>query len=168
MKNCQLTIPSVVFAGQGSVEKLSTIIERESAKHVLIFTDKGIRGLGLSKPAEEICGKYADVTVIEDLTAEPAVSDIERVLAEVKSQPEQLLELWLDYRKDFVLWGRSEKGLPGLIYRTLTVGVNDVSPGALRVDPGGNRGEQAVCAHIDACDMRAVFLQDTQPTDGDD
>ena len=86
MKNCQLTIPSVVFAGQGSVEKLSAIIEREAAKHVLIFTDKGIRGLGLSKPAEEICGKYADVTVIEDLTAEPAVSDIERVLAEVKSQ----------------------------------------------------------------------------------
>ena len=55
MKNCQLTIPSVVFAGQGSVEKLSAIIEREAAKHVLIFTDKGIRGLGLSKPAEEIC-----------------------------------------------------------------------------------------------------------------
>ena len=91
MKNCQLTIPSVVFAGQGSVEKLSAIIEREAAKHVLIFTDKGIRGLGLSKPAEEICGKYADVTVIEDLTAEPAVSDIERVLAEVKSQPDLIV-----------------------------------------------------------------------------
>ena len=45
-----------------------------------------------------------------------------------------LLELWLDYRHDFVRWGRTEKGLKGLMYRMLTVGANDISPKALEVD----------------------------------
>ena len=45
-----------------------------------------------------------------------------------------LLELWLDYRQDFVAWGKTEKGLQGLLYRTLTVGVTDVSAKAIKLD----------------------------------
>ena len=45
-----------------------------------------------------------------------------------------LLELWFDYRKDFVLWSQRERGFRGLLYRLLTVGVNDVSPKALHLD----------------------------------
>jgi Ni/Fe-hydrogenase subunit HybB-like protein len=45
-----------------------------------------------------------------------------------------LLELWLDYRADFVRWGRTEPGLQGLMYRMLTMGANDVSPRALAFD----------------------------------
>lgn len=45
-----------------------------------------------------------------------------------------LLELWLDYRHDFVRWGRSERGLKGWMYRVLTLGVTDVSPRALAFD----------------------------------
>lgn len=45
-----------------------------------------------------------------------------------------LLELWLDYRHDFVRWGRTEPGLKGLMYRVLTMGVTDVSPRALAFD----------------------------------
>lgn len=45
-----------------------------------------------------------------------------------------LLELWLDYRQNFVAWGRTEKGLPGFIYRTLTLGVTDVSAKAIQLD----------------------------------
>ncbi len=45
-----------------------------------------------------------------------------------------LLELWLEYRHDFVLWGRTEGGLKGLMYRVLTMGVTDVSPRALAFD----------------------------------
>jgi Ni/Fe-hydrogenase subunit HybB-like protein len=45
-----------------------------------------------------------------------------------------LLELWLEYRHDFVRWGRSEPGLKGAFYRTLTLGVNDISPKALAFD----------------------------------
>jgi Ni/Fe-hydrogenase subunit HybB-like protein len=45
-----------------------------------------------------------------------------------------LLELWLEYRHDFVRWGRAEPGLRGKFYRCLTLGVTDVSPKALRFD----------------------------------
>lgn len=82
MKSCQLTIPSVVYAGLGSVNNLEAIIERENVKSVLIFTDKGVRGVGLTAKVEEICGRV-QCRVIDDLTAEPAVSDVERVLGEV-------------------------------------------------------------------------------------
>lgn len=45
-----------------------------------------------------------------------------------------LLELWLDYRRDFVVWGKQYRGLRGLLYRIFTVGVNDISPPALKLD----------------------------------
>ncbi len=45
-----------------------------------------------------------------------------------------LLELWLDYREDFVEWAREETGLKGVIYRAFTLGVQDVSPSALHLD----------------------------------
>jgi Ni/Fe-hydrogenase subunit HybB-like protein len=45
-----------------------------------------------------------------------------------------LLELWFDYRKDFVIWGRRERGFRGALYRLLTVGVSDISPRAVALD----------------------------------
>ena len=45
-----------------------------------------------------------------------------------------LLELWFDYREDFVEWGKTEPGLPGFIYRALTLGINDVSYKAVALD----------------------------------
>ncbi|MBI5382685.1 MAG: polysulfide reductase NrfD [Opitutae bacterium] len=45
-----------------------------------------------------------------------------------------LLELWLEYRRDFVVWGQRERGFKGLLYRLLTLGATDVSPGALHLD----------------------------------
>lgn len=91
MKNGQITIPSVLFAGQGSSEKLAEILAKENVKNVLIFTDRGIRGAGLTKGVEALCGEAASVTVVDDLTAEPAVADIERVLGEVREKPELIV-----------------------------------------------------------------------------
>lgn len=45
-----------------------------------------------------------------------------------------LLELWFDYRGDFVVWARTTPGIRGLLYRLLTLGVHDVSPPALKLD----------------------------------
>jgi predicted membrane protein len=45
-----------------------------------------------------------------------------------------LLELWFDYRKDFVEWSKTERGIHGTIYRLFTLGVHDVSEPALRLD----------------------------------
>ena len=82
MKQCQLTIPGVVYAGPGSVEKISEVLQREKAQSVLLFTDKGVRGAGLTKRVEEICSSLK-LTVIDDLATEPSYQDVERVIAEV-------------------------------------------------------------------------------------
>ncbi len=45
-----------------------------------------------------------------------------------------LLEIWFDYRKDVVLWSRSEKGLRRLVHRIVTLGANDISEPSVRFD----------------------------------
>ncbi|HWH69421.1 MAG TPA: NrfD/PsrC family molybdoenzyme membrane anchor subunit [Candidatus Sulfotelmatobacter sp.] len=45
-----------------------------------------------------------------------------------------LLELWFDYRADFVAWAKVTPGFRGLLYRALTLGVSDLSPAALKLD----------------------------------
>jgi len=45
-----------------------------------------------------------------------------------------LLEIWFDYRRDFVIWSRQEKGIKRIIYKILTLGVMDISPKALKWD----------------------------------
>ncbi|HTL68877.1 MAG TPA: NrfD/PsrC family molybdoenzyme membrane anchor subunit [Lacunisphaera sp.] len=45
-----------------------------------------------------------------------------------------LLELWFDYRRDFVVWSRTVPGWRGRLYRLLTVGVDDISPRAVHLD----------------------------------
>lgn len=45
-----------------------------------------------------------------------------------------LLELWFDYRRDFVEWSKTESGFRGILYRAFTLGVNDLSEPALRLD----------------------------------
>src|SRR4029078_1339047 len=45
-----------------------------------------------------------------------------------------LLEIWLDYRKDIVLLSRSSKGFMRVVYRVLTLGSQNISDDALRID----------------------------------
>ena len=44
------------------------------------------------------------------------------------------LELWFDYREDFVAWSKTEPGFRGIIYRAFTLGVTDVSEKSLALD----------------------------------
>src|SRR5215475_8349753 len=45
-----------------------------------------------------------------------------------------LLELWFDYRYDFVRWAEITPGFKGVLYRLFTVGVSDVSESAVKLD----------------------------------
>lgn len=45
-----------------------------------------------------------------------------------------LLEIWLDYRKELVLACRASTGLKRAFYLVLTLGSNNISPEALRID----------------------------------
>ncbi|MFC2089464.1 NrfD/PsrC family molybdoenzyme membrane anchor subunit [Bacteroidota bacterium] len=45
-----------------------------------------------------------------------------------------LLEIWFDYRRDFVLWSREKKGIMRIVYKILTLGVTDLSPRTVKWD----------------------------------
>ena len=62
----QIKIPSCIFGGAGSIENVKAVIEKENAKKVIIFTDKGIRSTGLLDLLTDILeenGKCAGITV---------------------------------------------------------------------------------------------------------
>src|SRR5512141_1308546 len=62
-----------------------------------------------------------------------------------------LLELWFDYRHDFVRWSQSEPGWRGKLYGLLTVGVKDTSPAALKLD-------DTMCNIITVIGIPSAFL----------
>ncbi|HUA85700.1 MAG TPA: NrfD/PsrC family molybdoenzyme membrane anchor subunit [Bryobacteraceae bacterium] len=45
-----------------------------------------------------------------------------------------LMEIWLDYRKDIVLFSQSETGFKKSFYKILTLGSKNISPRSLRID----------------------------------
>jgi len=45
-----------------------------------------------------------------------------------------LLEIWFDYRRDFVIWSQEKTGVMKWVYRILTLGMSDISPAALKWD----------------------------------
>ena len=45
-----------------------------------------------------------------------------------------LLEIWFDYRRDFVIWSQEKKAIMRTVYRILSLGVSDISPKAVRWD----------------------------------
>ncbi len=45
-----------------------------------------------------------------------------------------LLEIWFDYRRDFVIWSQEKKGIMRTVYRILSLGVSDISPKAVKWD----------------------------------
>jgi Ni/Fe-hydrogenase subunit HybB-like protein len=45
-----------------------------------------------------------------------------------------VLEIWLDYRRDIVLWSQQSKGLLRLVYKVMTLGSNNISERSLAID----------------------------------
>jgi Ni/Fe-hydrogenase subunit HybB-like protein len=45
-----------------------------------------------------------------------------------------VLEIWLDYRRDIVLWSQQTKGLKRLIYKVMTLGSSNISERSLAID----------------------------------
>jgi Ni/Fe-hydrogenase subunit HybB-like protein len=45
-----------------------------------------------------------------------------------------VLEIWLDYRKDIVLWSQESKGSLRIVYKIMTLGSSNISEKALAVD----------------------------------
>ena len=82
----QIKIPSCIFGGEGSIENVKHIIEKENAKKIILFTDKGIRDTGLlnllTNLLDEINIKYK---VFDNLASEPSYQDVEKLMEQVES-----------------------------------------------------------------------------------
>lgn len=45
-----------------------------------------------------------------------------------------LLEIWFDYRRDFVIWSKSSKGFKKYFYRIITLGINETDDKSAKLD----------------------------------
>lgn len=85
MSMYQIKIPSSIFAGEGSLEKVKDLIVSADAKQIIIFTDKGIKNSGLlgllTKQLDEAGYSYQ---IIDSVKAEPSYQDVENIMKEVE------------------------------------------------------------------------------------
>ena len=45
-----------------------------------------------------------------------------------------LLEIWLDYRRDFVIWSKTSTGFKKYFYKIITLGINDTDEKSVKLD----------------------------------
>ena len=45
-----------------------------------------------------------------------------------------LLEIWFDYRRDFVIWSKTSTGFKKLFYKVITLGINDTDEKSAKLD----------------------------------
>ncbi len=74
------TTPNVLFE-PGAVKKIAPLVAEMGAKRVLFVTDKGVRSAGLTKDAEASLAEKSEVTVFEDVLADPPSHVIETAVA---------------------------------------------------------------------------------------
>lgn len=88
----QIKIPSCIYGGEGSMDKVKEIIAKEGAKKVLVFTDKGIRSTGLlDMLLNQLEEANVSVQVFDDLKPEPAYQDVEHLMEAVHSHSGDLI-----------------------------------------------------------------------------
>src|SRR5919206_2810853 len=74
------TTPNVLFEA-GSAKKIAGLVSEFGARRVLFVTDKGVRGAGLTKDAEASLAEGAELTVFEDVVADPPSHVVETAVA---------------------------------------------------------------------------------------
>lgn len=70
------TTPNVLFEA-GAAKKIAPLVAEFGARKILFVTDKGVRGAGLTKEAEASLGASAELTVFDDVQADPPSHVIE-------------------------------------------------------------------------------------------
>ena len=74
------TTPNVLFEA-GAAKKIAGLVSDFGAKRVLFVTDKGVRGAGLTQDAEASLAAGAELTVFEDVVADPPSHIVEAAVA---------------------------------------------------------------------------------------
>src|SRR5918912_3400302 len=74
------TTPNVLFE-PGAPQKIASLVADLGARRVLFVTDKGVRGAGLTRAAEASLAEAAELTVFEDVVADPPAQVVEAAVA---------------------------------------------------------------------------------------
>lgn len=92
LEKYNLKMPHAVYGGVDSIENVTAIIGALHAKKVAMFTDKGLRRLGLFDLAESTVKKSgAEYYVLDDLPAEPTYMAVQAVVDAFKKSGADLI-----------------------------------------------------------------------------
>lgn len=92
LEKYNLKMPHAVYGGVDSIENVTAIIGALHAKKVAMFTDKGLRRLGLFDLAESAVKKSgAEYYVLDDLPAEPTYMAVQAVVDAFKRSGADLI-----------------------------------------------------------------------------
>ena len=80
-----LKMPHEVYSGENALENIKPILEKNAAKKVAVFTDKGIESTGvLDYPMELIKEAGAEIVLFDDLPREPSYIEVQSVIDRFK------------------------------------------------------------------------------------
>ena len=92
LKQYSLKMPHAVFGGENSMENIAAIIKKLDARKVAMFTDKGLRKLGLfDLPEAVVKSTGVGYYVLDDLPAEPSYMAVQAVVDEFKASGADLI-----------------------------------------------------------------------------
>lgn len=92
LKQYSLKMPHAVFGGENSMENIADIIKKLDARKVAMFTDKGLRKLGLfDLPEAVVKSTGVGYYVLDDLPAEPSYMAVQAVVDEFKASDADLI-----------------------------------------------------------------------------
>lgn len=92
LKQYSLKMPHAVFGGENSMENIADIIKKLDARKVAMFTDKGLRKLGLfDLPEAVVKSTGVEYYVLDDLPAEPSYMAVQAVVDEFKASGADLI-----------------------------------------------------------------------------
>ena len=87
-----LKMPHAVFGGENSMDNIVDIIKKVNAKKVAMFTDKGLRSLGLfDMPEAAVKASGVEYYVLDDLPAEPSYMAVQSVVDAFKKSGADLI-----------------------------------------------------------------------------
>ncbi len=80
-----LKMPHAVYGGENAMDNIATIIKTLNAKKVAMFTDKGLRKLGLFTLAEDVVKTTGvDYYVLDELPPEPSYMAVQAIVDQFK------------------------------------------------------------------------------------
>ena len=87
-----LKMPHAVYGGENAMDSIADIIKSLNAKKVAMFTDKGLRSLGLfDMPEAVVKGTGVEYYVLDELPPEPSYMAVQAVVDEFKKSGADLI-----------------------------------------------------------------------------